>query len=129
MFDWDEDQESPVAVPVDASSDKAAGPTSGGLWHRAALLGLAGLFALAFAYENDALQQAGRGSTFDPALPAARMPDPGLVALPDTLTRYDANQARAFLRGLRTADTAIVRAYAARTQDDLARAGAALAPF
>lgn len=127
MFDWDKDQEelvAPATIEPKVSEASSLGwlRKLGGL-----LLGCALL--LGVAYEKDMVPQLRGGSLGGMTFPLPSSAPPVNAELPGTLAVYDSAQAHVFLHGLRAADVGTLRAYAARTEDDIRRASPDLVPY
>lgn len=130
MFDWDQDQESLVAVqsqPAARDADRAA--TFAALRTKIGLAVLGTLVALGLAYEKGVLPQVRGGSALTLTLFEAPTFARNVATLPEGLVVYDDAQAHRFLRDLRFADATTLHSYIARTESDLSHATPALAPF
>lgn len=130
MFDWDRDQESTVALP---QPQTAAPSQSRPLLPKLGVALLFALIALGVVYEKDIVVPFRAGAALDSALNLAVFAPSGPVSnaatLPDGLVVYDPAQARAFLRGLGSADVAGLMLMSRHLTRDLAYAGPGLAPF
>lgn len=129
MFDWDEDQESLVAVQPMSAPEPDRAATFAALRAKMGLAVLGTLVALGLAYEKGVLPQVRGGSALTLTLFEAPTFARNVATLPEGLVVYEDAQAHRFMRDLQFADATTLHSYIARTESDLSHATPALAPF